>query len=85
LEKLNQALARAISLADAKRVARFENEARNALQQLIPLLNQLPNQFDASAFEENVLRFEHGVLPSWLEEQAKELKLHSQKANQAVN
>lgn len=85
LEKLNQALARAISLADAKRVARFENEACNALQQLIPLLNQLPNQFDASAFEENVLRFEHGELPSWLEEQAKELKLHSQKANQAVS
>ena len=85
LEKLNQTLTKVTSLADAKRIARFEHDAKNGLQQLIPILNQLPNQFDATAFEDKVLRFEHGELPNWLAEQAKELKLHTQKTNQAVS
>ncbi|WP_238118188.1 ATP-dependent DNA helicase DinG [Vibrio cincinnatiensis] len=84
LEKLNQSLAKFIALVDSKRVSRFHNEAQDALQQLIPSLNQLPNQFEASAFDEGVYRFEHGELPEWLENQAKELKKSSQKLNQAM-
>lgn len=84
LEKLNQSLSKLANLADEKRVSRFRNEAQDAIQALIPSLSQLPKQFDASAFEEKRYRFEHGDLPTWLEEQAKDLKRQSQKANQAV-
>jgi len=84
LEKLNQSLSKLANLADEKRVSRFRNEAQDAIQALIPSLNQLPKQFDASAFEDKRYRFEHGDLPSWLEEEAKDLKRQSQKANQAV-
>ncbi|MBY7832942.1 ATP-dependent DNA helicase DinG [Vibrio fluvialis] len=84
LEKLNQSLSKLANLADEKRVSRFRNEAQDALQALIPSLSQLPKQFDASAFEDKRYRFEHGDLPSWLEEEAKDLKRQSQKANQAV-
>ncbi|EKO3368677.1 ATP-dependent DNA helicase DinG [Vibrio fluvialis] len=84
LEKLNQSLSKLANLADEKRVSRFRNEAQDAIQALIPSLSQLPKQFDASAFEDKRYRFEHGDLPSWLEEEAKDLKRQSQKANQAV-
>ncbi|WP_315918818.1 ATP-dependent DNA helicase DinG [Vibrio fluvialis] len=84
LEKLNQSLSKLTNLADEKRVSRFRNEAQDALQALIPALNQMPKHFEASAFEDKRYRFEHGDLPSWLEEEAKDLKRQSQKANQAV-
>ncbi|MGC9421442.1 ATP-dependent DNA helicase DinG [Vibrio sp.] len=84
LEKLNQSLAKYIALSDEKRASRFHREAQDALQQLIPALNRLPNQFEASAFDEGVYRFEHGELPEWLATQAQELKKASQKLNQAV-
>ncbi|ENY8012365.1 ATP-dependent DNA helicase DinG [Vibrio fluvialis] len=84
LEKLNQSLSKLANLADEKRVSRFRNEAQDAIQALIPSLSQLPKQFDASTFEDKRYRFEHGDLPSWLEEEAKDLKRQSQKANQAV-
>ncbi|EKO5122407.1 ATP-dependent DNA helicase DinG [Vibrio fluvialis] len=84
LEKLNQSLSKLANLAYEKRVSRFRNEAQDAIQALIPSLSQLPKQFDASAFEDKRYRFEHGDLPSWLEEEAKDLKRQSQKANQAV-
>ncbi|MCG6380703.1 ATP-dependent DNA helicase DinG [Vibrio fluvialis] len=84
LEKLNQSLSKLANLADEKRVSRFRNEAQDAIQALITSLSQLPKQFDASAFEDKRYRFEHGDLPSWLEEEAKDLKRQSQKANQAV-
>lgn len=84
LEKLNQTLTKFSGLADEKRVARFRNETQVALQHLIPTLTQMPKQFDPMAFEEKRYRFEHGDLPAWLEEESKELKRQSQKANQAV-
>ncbi len=84
LEKLNQSLSKLANLADEKRVSRFRNEAQDAIQALIPSLSQLPKQFEASVFEDKRYRFEHGDLPSWLEEEAKDLKRQSQKANQAV-
>ncbi|MBF9000005.1 ATP-dependent DNA helicase DinG [Vibrio nitrifigilis] len=85
LEKLNQSLAKFSNLADEKRVSRFRNQAQESFQQLIPTLSQLPNRFNIEGFEEGVFRFENGELPDWLEEQAKELKRDSQKANQAVS
>jgi len=84
LEKLNQSLSKLSSLADQKRVSRFVNDAQAAIQELIPGLSQLTQQFDPTAFEENIYRFEHGELPEWLEEESKQLKRQSQKANQSV-
>ncbi len=84
LEKLNQACTKFANLADEKRVARFRNELQDAIQVLIPTLTQLRKQIDPTLFEEKVLRFEHGVLPTWLEEHSKELKQYSQKASQSV-
>ncbi|WP_117233255.1 ATP-dependent DNA helicase DinG [Vibrio maerlii] len=84
LERLNQSVSKFAGLADAKRVGRFQNELQSAIQQLIPQLSQLTTRFDASQFEEKRYRFEHGDLPSWLEEEAKELKQISQKGAQAT-
>ncbi|KJR39699.1 ATP-dependent DNA helicase DinG [Vibrio navarrensis] len=84
LERLNQSVTKLTSLADEKRVGRFHNELQQAIQILIPSLSQLVKQFDASHFIDGIYRFEHGILPSWLEEQSKELKTFSQKANQSV-
>ncbi|NMT92934.1 ATP-dependent DNA helicase DinG, partial [Vibrio alginolyticus] len=47
-------------------------------------LTQLTKQFDPAQFEEGIYRFEHGELPTWLENQSKELKQFSKKANQSV-
>ncbi|WP_375753486.1 ATP-dependent DNA helicase DinG [Vibrio sp. HN007] len=84
LEKLNQSSSKFTSLADDKRVNRFRNELQDNIQQLIPGLTQLARQFTPSSFEENVYRFEHGELPSWLENESKELKSLASKANQAL-
>lgn len=84
LESLNRSLVKLSSLADQKRVSRFLNEAQSAIQELIPSLTNLTKQFDPAAFEENIYRFEHGELPQWLEEESKQLKRQSQKANQSV-
>ncbi len=84
LERLNQSITKFSGLADEKRVARFRNELQNSVQELIPSLKQLSKQFDPTLFEEKQYRFEHGDLPSWLEEESKQLKVLSNKANQAV-
>ncbi len=85
LEKLNQSITKLSSLADEKRVARFRNELQNAAQELIPSLSQLAQRFDPAQFVDNTYRFEHGDLPSWLEEEAKQLKQLTGKACQAVS
>ncbi len=85
LENLNRNLAKFGNLADQKRVGRFVNETQSAIQELIPSLNKLTQQFDPAAFEEKVYRFEHGELPQWFEEESKQLKRQSQKANQSVS
>ncbi|HCH1223631.1 ATP-dependent DNA helicase DinG [Vibrio parahaemolyticus] len=84
LEKLNQSISKFSSLADEKRVARFRNDLQDSVQNLIPALTQLTKQFDPTQFEEGIYRFEHGELPTWLENQSKELKQFSKKANQSV-
>ncbi|KJY83201.1 ATP-dependent DNA helicase DinG [Vibrio galatheae] len=84
LEKLNQAVTKFASMTDEKRVARFRNELQDSVQQLVPSLNQLATRFDPAHFEENIYRFENGELPSWLDEEAKELKKLSSKGAQAV-
>ncbi len=84
LERLNQSVTKFAGMADEKRVSRFRNELQDSVQQLIPTLSQLATRFDPAHFEENIYRFENGELPSWLEEEAKELKKLSQKGAQAV-
>ncbi|NOI12841.1 ATP-dependent DNA helicase DinG [Vibrio hepatarius] len=84
LERLNQSVTKFAGMADEKRVSRFRNELQDSVQQLIPSLSQLTTRFDPAHFEENIYRFENGELPSWLEEEAKELKKLSQKGAQAV-
>ncbi|MFB9215076.1 ATP-dependent DNA helicase DinG [Vibrio sinaloensis] len=84
LERLNQSVTKFANLADEKRVGRFRNELQDSVQQLIPSLSQLATRFDPSHFEENIYRFENGELPSWLDEESKELKKLSQKGAQAV-
>ncbi|MGR5235374.1 ATP-dependent DNA helicase DinG [Vibrio alfacsensis] len=84
LEKLNQSIGKFSSLADEKRVSRFRNDLQESVQELIPALSQLTKQFDPAHFEEGIYRFEHGELPTWLENQSKELKQLSKKANQSV-
>ncbi|GLO60464.1 ATP-dependent DNA helicase DinG [Vibrio sp. MACH09] len=84
LEKLNQSCTKFVSLADEKRVIRFRVELQDAIQQLIPSLNQLTHQFNADQFENNIYRFNNGELPEWLETQSKELKLQAKKANQSL-
>lgn len=84
LERLNQSVTKFANMAEEKRVARFRNELQDSVQQLIPSLSQLSTRFDANHFEENIYRFENGELPSWLEEESKELKKLSQKGAQAV-
>ncbi|KHA60458.1 ATP-dependent DNA helicase DinG [Vibrio variabilis] len=84
LERLNQSVTKFANLADEKRVSRFRNELQDAIQQLIPYLSQLATRFDPAHFEENIYRFENGELPSWLDEESKELKKLSQKGAQAV-
>ncbi len=84
LEKLNQSIRKFSSLADEKRVSRFRNDLQESVQTLIPELSQLPKQFDPAHFDQDIYRFEHGELPTWLENQSKELKQASKKANQSV-
>lgn len=84
LEKLNQSISKFSALAEEKRVSRFRNELQDSVQQLVPSLSQLCQQFDASHFEDKRYRFEHGELPEWLENQSKELKRISKKGSVAV-
>ncbi|MFV0575124.1 MAG: ATP-dependent DNA helicase DinG [Vibrio sp.] len=84
LETLNKAIVKISNLTDAKRSSRFRNELQDAIQQLIPSLNQLSKQFNVNEFKENTYRFEHGELPEWLEEESKNLKILSKKALQAM-
>ncbi|MEZ8103809.1 ATP-dependent DNA helicase DinG [Vibrio cortegadensis] len=84
LEKLNQSISKFSALAEEKRVSRFRNELQDSVQQLVPSLSQLCQQFDASHFEDKRYRFEHGELPEWLENQSKELKTISKKGSVAV-
>lgn len=84
LETLNKNSAKICSLADAKRVDRFQSELNSAIGQIMPSLMHVARQFDSAGFKENKLRFAHGELPSWLEEQSKELKITTKKAAQAL-
>ncbi|EGR0410789.1 ATP-dependent DNA helicase DinG [Vibrio cholerae] len=85
LEKLNQSLSKFTALGDEKRAERFAEEARTAIQYLIPTLNQLPKQFVAEQFVEDIYRFEHGELPQWLADESQALSKASQKAMQSVS
>ncbi|WP_277205987.1 ATP-dependent DNA helicase DinG [Vibrio misgurnus] len=84
LEKLNQSLAKFTALGDEKRAERFAQEAREAMQFLIPTLGQLPKQFVAQQFVEGIYRFEHGELPVWLAEESQALSKAAQKTTQAI-
>ncbi|MFB9134428.1 ATP-dependent DNA helicase DinG [Vibrio olivae] len=84
LEKLNQSVSKFSNLTDEKRVARFRNELQNSAQELIPALSQLAKRFDPAQFVDKSYRFEHGELPTWLEEEAKQLKQLSNKLAQSV-
>lgn len=84
LERLNQSVTKFANMADEKRVSRFRNELQDSVQQLIPSLSQLSTRFDPAHFDEKIYRFENGELPTWLEEESKELKKLSQKGAQAV-
>ncbi len=84
LERLNQSVTKFANMADEKRVNRFRNELQDSVQQLIPSLTQLSTRFDPAHFEDKIYRFENGELPTWLEEESKELKKLSQKGAQAV-
>ena len=55
LEKLNQSISKFSALAEEKRVSRFRNELQDSVQQLVPSLSQLCQQFDASHFEDKRL------------------------------
>lgn len=85
LESLNKGVIKIANLTDAKRSSRFRNELQDAIQQLIPALNQLSKQLAHNEFKEKIYRFQHGELPSWLEEESKNLKQLSKKAYQAMN
>ncbi len=84
LEKLNQSMAKFTSLAEEQRVYRFSNELADAIQVLIPSLTTIARQVDTSLFNEGIIRFEHGILPQWLESESAELKKAAKKACQAV-
>ncbi|KOO10051.1 hypothetical protein AKJ18_36240, partial [Vibrio xuii] len=84
LERLNQSVTKFANMADEKRVNRFRNELQDSVQQLIPSLTQLSTRFGPAHFEDKIYRFEDGELPTWLEEESKELKKLSQKGAQAV-
>lgn len=85
LEKLNQSTSKWANLADAKRVGRFQSSLQDNIQQLIPSLTSLAKRFDPTHFnQDGIYRFEHGELPTWLEEEAKDLKELSKKAHQAL-
>ncbi|UPQ87034.1 ATP-dependent DNA helicase DinG [Vibrio sinaloensis] len=84
LERLNQSVTKFANLADEKRVARFRNELQDSVQQLLPSLSQLASRFDPTHFEDNIYRFENGELPTWLEEEARDLKKLAQKGAQTV-
>ncbi|MFY2509003.1 ATP-dependent DNA helicase DinG [Vibrio pectenicida] len=85
LEKLNQSVTKFTNLADEKRVARFRNDLQASIQELIPSLTQLATRFDSTQFEDGCYRFENGELPSWLEDESKQLKTLSQKGAQSVS
>lgn len=84
LETLNKSVVKIANLTDAKRSSRFRNDLQDSIQELIPSLTQLTKQFNANEFQENVYRFEHGELPSWLEEESKSLKILTKKAHQSM-
>ncbi len=84
LEKLNQAVTKFASLADNKRVGRFQSQLQESIQELIPGLTQLHRQLAPTTFEDDTYRFEHGQLPDWLVTISGELKSFSQKAQQAA-
>lgn len=85
LEKLNQSTSKWASLADVKRVGRFQSSLQDNIQQLIPSLTSLAQRFDPAHFsQDGIYRFEHGELPTWLEEEAKGLKELSKKAHQSL-
>ncbi len=98
LERLNQSISKFTSLAEAQRVHRFSNELADAIQILIPSLSSLAKQLQpafenigtdsdllfSNSVKEGRLRFEHGELPAWLENEATELKKAAKKACQAL-
>ncbi|WP_154171641.1 ATP-dependent DNA helicase DinG [Vibrio metoecus] len=85
LEKLNQSLSKFAALGDEKRAERFAEEAREAIQYLIPTLSQLPKQFVAEHFVDGIYRFEHGELPQWLADESQTLSKSAQKTMQSVS
>ncbi|MDC0612561.1 ATP-dependent DNA helicase DinG, partial [Vibrio sp.] len=85
LENLNKATAKYLSHLDESRSYRFRNELNTALQEIIPLLRELLSFVSPLPYQEHVCRFEHGILPEWLESRAKDLKVLTKKANQNLS
>ena len=85
LEKMNQSLSKWTALADKRKADRFHSTLQEQIQYLVPSFSQIFKAIDSSEFnKDNVYRFEHGELPSWLEEEAKACHLASKKAAQAL-
>nr|WP_086937518.1 ATP-dependent DNA helicase DinG [Thaumasiovibrio occultus] len=85
LESLNQRSAKLAAMADIKQAGRFLTSLQDNLQVLIPGLRGVHKQIDPIAFsQDKIYRFAHGVLPAWLEEEAKSLKESSKKCGQAL-
>ena len=85
LEKLNQIVSKFAELADYQKANRFQNAIQDSIQHLVPTLNQIAANIDSGRFnKDGVYRFEHGELPSWLEEEAKGCKEASKKTLQSL-
>ncbi|UXI02046.1 ATP-dependent DNA helicase DinG [Photobacterium sp. TY1-4] len=85
LEKLNQSTGKLAEMADYQKAGRFQSALNEAISHLIPALRQISAQIDPALFnKDGILRFEHGELPSWLEEEAKGCKEASKKAAKSL-
>ncbi|GAM56230.1 ATP-dependent helicase dinG [Vibrio ishigakensis] len=84
LETLNKSVAKISTLAEAKRVDRFQSELQTSIADTIPNLTQVARTLDPSQFKEGTYRFENGELPDWLVNTSKELKTTTQKSSQAL-
>ncbi|UTV28470.1 ATP-dependent DNA helicase DinG [Photobacterium atrarenae] len=85
LEKLNQSISKLAEVADYQKAGRFQSALSEAISHLIPTLRQISAQIDPAMFnKDGVYRFEHGELPSWLEEEAKGCKEASKKAAKSL-
>lgn len=84
LETLNKSATKIATAGDIKKTNRFLDQLISNIQEIIPSLKEVTNYCSSLGFEEDNYRFEHGELPEWLFEQAKELKETTKKAEQGL-